>query len=117
MSIDFYRVLHLSGLILVSLGLGGVLLRSSDDSGRSKLAAVFHGVGLLAMLVAGFGLLAKRGYEFPWPAFIFVKLGIWLLLGATPALVKRGVIGASLGWMIAIGVGIWAVYLGINKQF
>lgn len=117
MSIEIYQVIHLSGLILVSLGLGGVLLRTSGEARPSKLASISHGVGLLALLVAGFGLLAKRGYDFPWPTFIFVKIGIWLLLGATPALVKRGVISAGLGWVIAVGVGVWAVYLGINKQF
>ncbi|MEE2886727.1 MAG: hypothetical protein VX951_04790 [Planctomycetota bacterium] len=117
MSVEIYRVIHLAGLILVAVGLGGVLLRNSSDSRPNKLASISHGVGLLAMLVAGFGLLSKRGYDFPWPTFIFIKIGIWLLLGATPALVKRGVISAGLGWLITVGVGVWAAYLGVIKQF
>lgn len=117
MSIEIYRVIHLSGLILVFLGLGGVLMQTSRDARPSKLAAISHGVGLLAMLVAGFGLLAWREYTFPWPSFIFFKLGIWLLIGATPALIKRKVISPGLGWLIVVGVGITAVHLAINQGF
>ncbi len=115
MTIETYRIIHLAGLVLVSMGLGGVLLRPSAESKPNKAAAICHGIGLLAMLVAGFGLLAKRPYDFPWPTFIFIKIGIWLLLGAMPALVKRGVVPIGLGWLVAALAGLSAVYLGIHK--
>jgi hypothetical protein len=115
MSIETYRIIHIAGLVLVSMGLGGVLLRPSTDTKPHKRAAICHGIGLLAMLVAGFGLLAKRAYEWPWPNFIFIKIGIWLLLGAMPVLVKRGVIPIGLGWLVAVLAGLSAVYLGVHK--
>ena len=113
MSIETYRIIHIAGMLLVFVGLGGMLLRPADT--KSKLAGISHGIGLLALLVAGFGMLAKGGYEFPWPTFIFIKLGIWLLLGATPALVKRGVMAPGLGWLVTVAAGIGAVYMAIMK--
>lgn len=50
--------------------------------------AILHGVGLLLLLVAGFGALAKLGYKGP-PGWAIGKLAIWLLLGAAPVIFKK----------------------------
>ena len=46
MSLEFYKLLHISGLILLFVGLGGSLI-SEEAEKPPKLAAILHGVGLL----------------------------------------------------------------------
>ncbi|MFZ4765496.1 MAG: hypothetical protein ACOYMN_11125, partial [Roseimicrobium sp.] len=62
MSPVFYHLAHLVGLILLFVGIGGLA------GGYSKSALKFHGLGLLILLIAGFGLVAKLklSYTAPW---------------------------------------------------
>jgi hypothetical protein len=107
-----YKVLHLVGVMALFMGLGMGLL--TDSSGR-KPGAMWHGIGLAVILVAGFGLLAKLKLGFP--VWIIVKLVIWLLLGALPVLAKRGVVPVMAAWIIALVLGLGAAYLGVYKSF
>ena len=66
MSYELYKVLHVLGLSLVVLSLGGILHHVIN--GGSKVSDTFrkgtmitHGIGLLLLLVAGFGMLAPLG--------------------------------------------------------
>lgn len=108
MSPAFYHVAHLVGLILLFVGIGGLA------GGNWKSAMKFHGIGLVILLVAGFGAIAKLklSYTAPW---VIAKLVIWLLLGALPVLVKRKVVSASTGVLIAVVLGGCAAYLGYLK--
>lgn len=49
------------------------------------------GISSLLILVAGFGLMARIGVSHQgWPLWIYLKLGIWLVLAAaTPLVLKR----------------------------
>ena len=90
MPYETYRLLHLVGLFLTFGALGAsCALRLSPQPGATarKLAGMLHGIGLLLVLVAGFGMLAKAGL--PIAVWVWVKLAIWLLLGAAAALVSR----------------------------
>ena len=90
MSYNFYLFLHLLGLILLLLGYGGLLARAVlDPANRSirLLGAVVGGVGLLFLLVSGFGMQAKG--DWGWPIWILLKIGVWLLLGAALAFINR----------------------------
>ena len=59
MSYDFYKILHMVGIAALSLGLGGMFA----NSGNRKPFAILQGIGLLLMLVSGFGL----GFTWAWP--------------------------------------------------
>ena len=62
MPYETYKLLHVVGLLLLFLGMGGQLLRSGSEPERApKSTAILHGVGLLAMLVGGFGMMARLG--------------------------------------------------------
>ena len=116
MSPELYKLLHVVGVLLLFLGLGGVLAAGGKDGGKPP--AVFlalHGVGLLVMLVAGIGFAHKSGLG--WPNWMFAKMGCWLLLGALPTLVRRGVLPRAVALLFVIALGAAAVWLVQAKPF
>lgn len=99
--------------------LGGAVilgLRGGDDRDVAplrRLLMIGHGVALLVVFVAGFGLMAKRGIMGGgWPLWIWIKLALWLLLGGSVTLVRRSpemgrvwlflwpVVGAAAVWVV-----------------
>ena len=99
MSLQVYQILHMGGFALVFVALGGMASFAMQSGGavvaegesapaRPKIWAILHGLGLVLLLVAGFGALAKLGYKGP-PGWALGKLGIWILLGAAPVIFKR----------------------------
>jgi hypothetical protein len=72
MSYEVYRILHIAGLSMLALGLGGILLAPGGAEGKaSRLGVFLHGLGLLVMLVAGFGMMAKLAIAWPWPGWLW----------------------------------------------
>jgi hypothetical protein len=106
----YYKLIHVVGALLLFCGLGGMLAGKGG-----KLAGMLHGIGLLAMLVAGIVFADKSGYG--WPGWLLAKIGIWVLLGALPFLVKRGIVGALGALVLALGLGATAVWLAQAKPF
>ena len=114
MSLGFYLWLHLAGLGLMLLALGGMALLAGE---RNRMLAAAHGVGLLLSFVSGFGLLAKLVIPWPWPGWVFVKILLWLVLGAAPAVMRR-----IQGRTAALFWGLWALFLvtawlAVHKPF
>jgi hypothetical protein len=95
MPTEVYKLLHLLGIMLLFASLGGMAvlgLRGGEDrevAPLRKLLAILHGVSLLVVFVAGFGLMARLGIMSGWPTWIYVKLALWLVLGAAVVLVRR----------------------------
>ncbi|MCB9531892.1 MAG: hypothetical protein H6698_06670 [Myxococcales bacterium] len=120
MSYEFYKVLHLAGIMALFLSLGAAALHSAlggtkGTNPRHKAIVAAHGVALAVILVAGFGMIAKLGVGFP--GWVLVKLVIWLLLGAAIAPLSRW---AGKGGTVAIGVfvlGALAAWLAVAKPF
>lgn len=121
MPYEFYKVLHIIGLMLLFFGLSSAMtlkLAGVPFQGRAKmLAMVSHGVGLTIMIIAGFGLAAKTGLMGNLPGWVYAKLVIWLILGGSVALAKRK---GEIGWplmILFIGLGSTAAYLAVYKPF
>ena len=110
-----YKVLHLVGIVLLLIGLGAAIANSRGQGGGRGFAMLFHGVGLLLILVAGFGMQAKNNIGFP--AWLWAKLGVWILLAILPALVKRGVLSIGAGLLVAAALAGGAVYLVLERPF
>ncbi len=95
MSILFYKVLHIFGLALSFTALGGMAglsLSGADAEVQArarKPMGMLHGIGLLLLLVAGFGLIAKLKLPFAENMWISVKMILWILLGGLIALFRR----------------------------
>jgi hypothetical protein len=117
-SYQVYKVLHILGLSLVVLSLGGILGHVANGGTKAtnqlrKVAAISHGVGLLLVLLGGFGMLAKLEIH-SFPAWVSGKLIIWLLLGAFVAVAyKRQALAKKLWFAVPLLVllaTILAVY-------
>ncbi len=118
MSYETYKTMHIVGLILLFMGLGTVLLSPrSEGSKPPKAGMIMHGIGLVVILVAGFGLLARLGMSWPWPVFVIAKIAIWVALAMMPMLVKRGALPAAIGWAVAAALGGAAAYLAFTKPW
>jgi len=92
-----YKLAHIFGgfLMITSLGaICGLTIAAGSETASAawirarKLAGIGHGVALLVILVGGFGALARLGLG-GIPVFVWIKVGIWLVLGAAPALIRR----------------------------
>lgn len=120
MSIQLYKMLHFTGLVLAFMGLAGVLaLRwgKNEETGKRLLFALTHGIGMLLALVSGFGLAAKLGYTSGLPFWVIGLVIVWILLGASFALVKRF---SNLAALIVIWLGLLAIvgsWLALMKPF
>lgn len=116
MSPELYRVLHVVGVLMLFLGLGGVLAAGGKDGGKpAGTYLALHGVGLLVMLVAGIGFVHKTALG--WPNWLIAKIGCWLLLGAVPILVRRGALPRVLALLLTLGLGAAAVWLVQMRPF
>ena len=118
MSYLFYKVLHLLGVMLLFFALGGYAMSPTGEgaSKRGRLVLGFaHGFGVLLLLVAGFGLLAKLGIMGNVPLWAWLKVGLWLALAAAPVLIRRTPASLRLAWVALPFVGAVAGWLAIYK--
>jgi hypothetical protein len=120
MSYEAYKVLHVFAVILTFAILGGLALHSANGGNREsnqmgKLTGALHGMGLLLILVGGFGLLARLGSGFP--LWVLAKLAIWLVVGASAAVITRSPrISRMLLWLLPVLAGV-AAWLAVYKPF
>ena len=107
MPLAVYHILHIVGLILVFIGFGALL---SSEGAKSSMK--WHGTGLLISLASGFGMLAKMGIFSAMPVWVYIKLGLWLVLGVLPVLAKRRVVKPVVVVVVATIIGVFLAFLG-----
>jgi hypothetical protein len=122
LSYEIYKLFHLFGIIMLFVSVGGIMLYALNggtkaDNTWRKTAAITHGIGLVFILVAGFGLLARVGMSWPWPGWVFVKLIIWLVLGGVTGLIYKLSSRGQWLWYVVILLGVIAAYMAIFKPF
>jgi hypothetical protein len=99
-----YRVVHLVGIFLLLVVLAG-LAAAGGGARRGaagaapppggplprRLGMALHGIALFIVLLGGFGLMARMGivHGMDWPAWVWAKVAVWLLLGAAVAIPSR----------------------------
>jgi hypothetical protein len=104
-----YKLIHLVGIAAVALGTGGMMANGNNQ----KLFAIWQGVGLLVMLVSGFGLLAKLHLGFP--PFAIVKTILWILVAVMPVILRKLKAPLSVAILVSLTlVGVLA-WLGVTK--
>lgn len=118
MSYELYKILHLLGLTLVVLSLGGIIVHAMNGGTKGsnsfrKGAVITHGIGLLLLLVAGFGMLARLGIH-SFPGWVAGKVVIWLALGALVAFAYRQSLARKLWFAVPLLVLV-AATLAITK--
>jgi hypothetical protein len=122
-SYSVYRVVHLVGIFILFVVLGGLAWGGARAEARGslspKLGMALHGIGLFIVLLGGFGLLARIGimHGMNWPGWVWAKLVIWLLMGALVVIPRRKPEwGAGLLLLIPTLGGV-AAWLAIFKPF
>jgi hypothetical protein len=100
-----------TGFLITSVYVDGL-----SASVRKKVTAL-HGVMLLILFVAGFGLMARGGFSFgaPW---VWIKLAVWLIFGLLPLFMKRGSENIKKNLLLLYSLLlILAVYTVLFKPF
>ena len=118
----FYNVVHIIGIVLAMSALGGMAVHALNggtrqtNRARALLGAV-HGVGVLLILVGGFGMLARLGFRHgaSFPGWIWVKLAVWVTVTALPALAYRRPALARPVFLALPVLGGLAAYMAIYK--
>jgi hypothetical protein len=104
-----YQIIHLIGLAALAIGMGGMMANGNNR----KHFAMWQGIGLVVVLVAGFGMLAKG--KLGLPHFAIVKLILWVVVAALPVIfrkLKAPLFAAILVSLALVGILAW---LGITK--
>lgn len=124
MSYSLYKLLHILGIFLVFGSVAGLALHGanggSKDSNRlRKGVGIAHGIGLVLVLVAGFGLLAKIGVEggSMFPGWAIAKLVIWMFFAAAVAIPFRRREWAGPLFFALPFLAMLAAYLAVYKPF
>ncbi len=115
-----YQLFHVLGIILVFMALGAVSLHAMnggtrDSNNARALVAITHGVGLLLILVAGFGMLARLGMGGGLPGWVWVKVLVWLLLAGLIVVPYRKPEWSKAIWFAIPILGVVAAYSAFYK--
>ena len=120
-SYAIYKNMHFLGIFMILVAMGGLILQQINTRTREQAwrrpVAITHGIGMVLVLVGGFGLLARLGIHWPWPGWVIGKVIIWLVFGVLIAVIGRSPSLAKPLWWITIALGALAAYLALNKPF
>lgn len=123
-SYSFYKVVHIFGILLTWSALGALVLHAANGGDKSTnkkrgLVAATHGIGMVIILVGGFGLLARIGqmHGAGFPTWIWIKLAIWVVTGALIMLPLRVPKLATPLWFLIPMLGGFAAYTANYKPF
>lgn len=120
MSYEFYKVLHVIGLILTLSGLVGLIasyfVSPTELPKKNRLPwIVMHGLGLVIILVSGFGLAARLNYFGNLPGWVHTKIAIWLVVGLLVIGIRK-VRNQSLIWLaLTVVLFSTAAFFAVNK--
>jgi hypothetical protein len=120
MSYEFYTLLHIVGIILVFMALGALAFHGANGGTKASnqvrgMVMATHGVGVLLIVVAGFGMLAKiQPMSAGLPGWLHPKLLIWVLIAAAPALLSRKPQWGKIMWFALPLFAATAGYFGLN---
>lgn len=112
------KAAHVLGAFWLFAALGSIALRQLGTTPQAKdrahkLSGLTHGLSLVLILVTGFWILGIMKYDFS--LWVWLKLGIWLLLGASIAVVRRTPKLAALWWWLLPLLGAVAAWLCFAK--
>jgi hypothetical protein len=127
MTYEFYKVLHVLGILGLLSGVGAAAILglvgepNGAHSSLRKTLMMTHGVALMVIVVAGFGMMARKGIgigaaagaDTGWPGWLYGKIGIWLAFGALAGFIRRRPeSGRHILWVAPL-LGAVAAYLAV----
>lgn len=114
MPFTVYSLMHVVGALLVFAAIGSAIATRGTESTR-KHQGIAHGVGMLLLVVAGFGMLAKLEYGFP--LWVIVKMVLWVVMAIMPTLVRKSGASAGLLWSVLAALALVISGLALYKPF
>jgi hypothetical protein len=113
---EVYKIIHLLGIAWLFFVLGGATLHALNGGDKAsnnsrKLMAASHGVALVIILVAGFGMLGGKQMG----TWVFLKFALWLVLGASLALIQKKPGLAKALWFVLPLLAAAGAYLAVYK--
>lgn len=122
MSYNLSLLIHIAGILLLFAAFGGMGFHGANGGTKETnksagIMAALHGTGLLLILGGGFMMFGHVGISHggPWPVWLMVKMGIWVVLGAYSVFFKR-VPKAGIPLLLgAILLGLVSGYLAKMK--
>jgi uncharacterized membrane protein len=114
MSYLTYKFLHIASIIFLFITIGGLSVVAQNTVPRKVFSAV-HGIFMLVVFVAGFGLLARLKLMSPMPGWVWCKIVGWLIIGMAPKFTKSW---SPVVTLSAYGfLGVVMAYLALYKPF
>jgi len=111
-----YKVLHLVAILFLFTALGSLaVVGRSGDRGTRRLALAVHGLSVVVVLVAGFGLLARLGFFGDIPIWAWLKVAIWAVVAFAAWPLSRRKEWATALWLALPALGGIAAWLAITK--
>jgi uncharacterized membrane protein len=93
MSYQFYKILHLMGLVSLVMGIAFIVVLAATKQLHQKslkiLGYTLHGVGATLVFVSGFGMSARLQIFGNIPGWMYQKILIWVLITLGIVLFKR----------------------------
>lgn len=118
MSPTFYYFLHFAGVMCLLLGMGAILGMGEDRKHINKFVGIFHGIGVLLLLVSGFGLVAKlQTVATGFPVWLIIKLVLWICLSMIMILAKRKICTPKATAILALVLALTAAAMCVFKPF
>lgn len=123
MSPESYKLIHLAGILMVFMSIGGLALHAANGGTKAsnsarRLVSITYGVGLFIILLGGFGWLGSTGMmSAGMPGWTWAKLGIWMAVGALLALPTVRPELSRFVWIAAPILGVIGAWLARNKPF
>lgn len=111
---EIYLYLHIVGLVLTAYTLGVAFYRSSGQDKR-KWPMMLNGIGILLILLGGFGMAAKMGFMTSFPVWMLIKIGLWVVLAGLPFFLRKAKTDPAIAGIVQIAILALAAYLGIFK--
>jgi len=118
---DLYEIIHVIGIAMLFVAIGGVAVHAANGGTKANtstrgIVATIFGLGSFLILLGGFGMMARLGLvRGAPPAWLTVKMVIWLVLSALvlvpyrkPALAKPFLL------LLPLLAGL-AVYMAVYK--
>ncbi len=114
LSYTTYKFIHIIGIFFIFIAIGGFSALAQNSKSR-KLYGMIHGIFLLIVFVAGFGLIARLKLATPWPLWVWCKIAGWLVIGMAPKFTKSW---SPIQTILFYGVfGSVMAYLALFKPF
>ena len=118
---EFYEVLHIIGIAMLFVAIGGVAVHAANGGTKSvsntrPIVGSLHGIGALLILTGGFGMLARMGMmQGGFPMWLWGKIIIWTILSAIVLLpYRKPELARPFLFVLPLLAGA-AVYLALYK--